>query len=50
LFIDTTVYEHIHVDDQGFPDTFIITGDIPAMWIRDSTNQVRGNVVFVIAE
>ena len=35
--IDTTVdYEIIN----GKPDTFIITGDIDAMWLRDSTAQV----------
>ena len=35
--IDTTVdYEVIN----GKPDTFIITGDIDAMWLRDSTAQV----------
>ncbi len=35
--LDTTVdYEPIN----GKPDTFIITGDIDAMWLRDSTAQV----------
>ena len=35
--LDTTVYHELH---QGRPDTFVITGDIPAMWLRDSTAQV----------
>jgi meiotically up-regulated gene 157 (Mug157) protein len=35
--LDTTVT----FDDSGnAPDTFIVTGDIPAMWLRDSTAQV----------
>ncbi len=35
--LDTTVY---HSERDGRPDTFIVTGDIPAMWLRDSVNQV----------
>lgn len=35
--LDTTVrYREI----DGQPDTFVITGDIPAMWLRDSSAQV----------
>jgi meiotically up-regulated gene 157 (Mug157) protein len=35
--LDTTVtYKMI----EGKPDTFVITGDINAMWLRDSTAQV----------
>ena len=36
--LDTTVGHEISA--AGKPDTFVITGDIDAMWLRDSTNQV----------
>ena len=36
--LDTTV--HISDDKDGEPDTFVYTGDIPAMWLRDSGAQV----------
>lgn len=36
--LDTTVYHDI-ID--GRPDTFVITGDIDAMWLRDSAAQVE---------
>jgi meiotically up-regulated gene 157 (Mug157) protein len=35
--LDTTVYFEVK---NGRPDTFVITGDIEAMWLRDSTAQV----------
>jgi meiotically up-regulated gene 157 (Mug157) protein len=42
--LDTTVYYHNTAEDVNTTDpdldTFIITGDIEAMWLRDSSNQV----------
>ena len=35
--LDTTVFPGKH---EGHPDTFVITGDIDAMWLRDSSAQV----------
>ncbi len=36
--LDTTV--HYREDAAGNPDTYVYTGDIPAMWLRDSGAQV----------
>lgn len=36
--LDTTV--HYSEDEDGTPDTFVYTGDIHAMWLRDSGAQV----------
>jgi meiotically up-regulated gene 157 (Mug157) protein len=41
--LDTTVGFY----DRDQPSTFIITGDISAMWLRDSTNQVLPYLPFV---
>ncbi|WP_256007153.1 glycoside hydrolase family 125 protein [Pedobacter deserti] len=35
--LDTTV---TYTEQNGKPDTYVITGDIDAMWLRDSTAQV----------
>lgn len=36
--LDTTVF---YTEENGVPDTYIITGDIDAMWLRDSSAQVN---------
>jgi uncharacterized protein len=42
--LDTTVYPGSH---DGRQDTFVITGDIDAMWLRDSSAQVWPYLRFV---
>jgi uncharacterized protein len=42
--LDTTVDFQI---TDGVPDTFVITGDINAMWLRDSTAQVWPYLPFI---
>lgn len=44
--LDTTVY-FTQTEDHTNPDTFIVTGDIPAMWLRDSTNQIWPYLHFI---
>ncbi|MCW3061914.1 MAG: glycoside hydrolase family protein [Capsulimonas sp.] len=46
--LDTTVT--VASDEEGRPDTFVVTGDIDAMWLRDSTNQVWPYLRFVTAD
>ncbi len=42
--LDTTVF---HETKGGVPDTYVITGDIDAMWLRDSSAQVWPYLQFV---
>jgi meiotically up-regulated gene 157 (Mug157) protein len=42
--LDTTVY---YSEKAGRPDTYVITGDIDAMWLRDSSAQVWPYLQFV---
>lgn len=41
--LDTTV---TYSEDNGKPDTYVITGDIDAMWLRDSSAQVWPYMAF----
>lgn len=42
--LDTTV---TYTEKDGKPDTYVITGDIDAMWLRDSSAQVWPYMAFV---
>lgn len=42
--LDTTV---TYTEKNGKPDTYVITGDIDAMWLRDSSAQVWPYMAFV---
>ena len=45
--LDTTVDYEV---TEGKPDTFVITGDIDAMWLRDSTAQVWPYLPYVTSD
>jgi meiotically up-regulated gene 157 (Mug157) protein len=42
--LDTTVF---YAERDGAPDTYVITGDIDAMWLRDSSAQVWPYLSFI---
>jgi len=42
--LDTTVF---HTTQNGRPETYVITGDIDAMWLRDSSAQVWPYLAFM---
>jgi meiotically up-regulated gene 157 (Mug157) protein len=44
--LDTTVI----FTDGSVPDTIVVTGDIPAMWLRDSSAQVWPYLPFITAD
>jgi len=48
--LDTTVHFSPDGGDEGGPDTFVITGDIDALWLRDSTAQVWPFLPLVTAD
>ena len=38
--LDTAVHFREAAGEGGVPDTFVLTGDIPAMWLRDTTAEL----------
>ncbi|KAJ3103098.1 hypothetical protein HDU97_010378 [Phlyctochytrium planicorne] len=45
--LDTTVSFHSPATEDTLPDSFVITGDIPASWLRDGANQVFSYIKLV---
>ena len=45
--LDTTVFFEMK---NGVPDTYVITGDIDAMWLRDSSAQVNPYIEFCVKD
>jgi len=45
--LDTTVF---HSTANGRPETYVITGDIDAMWLRDSSAQVYPYLAFMMQD
>ncbi|MBO9203246.1 MULTISPECIES: glycoside hydrolase family 125 protein [Niastella] len=45
--LDTTVF---HTTQSGRPETYVITGDIDAMWLRDSSAQVWPYLAFMLQD
>lgn len=50
--LDTTVYYHTPASEANSTnlDTFVITGDIEAMWLRDSSNQVLPYIPYATSD
>ena len=46
--IENTLQKTIHFSESG--DIFVATGDIPAMWLRDSTSQLTPCLRFAVDE
>ncbi|KAK8803713.1 hypothetical protein WA158_001407 [Blastocystis sp. Blastoise] len=44
--LDTTIFSYTTGESTSDEDTFLVTGDITAMWLRDSTNQISPYIRF----